>query len=227
MHLQGDIKYFGEPLYNVYAIGSLLAIVIIITIPTMILVLHPILINIAIYFEWGESKFVLLVNKLLLIHKLKPVLDTFQGDYKDKWHFFAGLHFFLYRLIFFCIIVMASTADVDRLFLLVITYFLVILLIHVLTMPFKTFINNAAYSLVYAIMIMVGVIKYHFFSTGNPPNKLIWTESLLILLPFVCIFSYCSWRLFIIIKVYWKKHKSSKECGSASGQLSLVSPCIS
>ena len=135
VHLQGDIKYFEEPLYNMYAIGSLHAIVIIITIPTMILVLHP---NIAIYFEWGESKFVSLVNKLLLIHKLKPVLDTFQGDYKDKMHLFAGLHFFLYKMIFFCIVVMASTADVDRLYLLVTAYFLAILLIHVLTMPFKT-----------------------------------------------------------------------------------------
>ena len=101
VHFQGNIEYFREPLYNVYAISSLLAIVIIITIPTMILVLHPILINIAIYFEWGESKFVSLVNKLLLIHKLKPVLDTFQGDYKDKLHYFAGLHFFLYKIIFF------------------------------------------------------------------------------------------------------------------------------
>ena len=101
VHFQGNIEYFREPLYNVYAIGSLLAIVIIITIPTMILMLHPILINIAIYFEWGESKFVSLVNKLLLIHKLKPVLDTFQGDYKDKLHYFAGLHFFLYKIIFF------------------------------------------------------------------------------------------------------------------------------
>ena len=220
VHRQGDIKYFGDPLYNMYAFGSLLAIVIIITIPTMILVLHPILINIAIYFEWGESKFVLLVNKLLLIHKLKPILDTFQGDYKDKWHFFAGLHFFLYRLIFFCIVVMGSTANVDRLFLLVITYFLVILLIHVLTMPFKTFINNAIYSLVYAIMIMVVILRYHLFSIGNPPDELIWTELILILLPLVCIFSHCSWRLFIIVKAYWKKQKSSKE--QASGQLSLV-----
>ena len=225
VHLQGDIEYFGEPLYNVYAIGSLFAIVIIITIPTMILVFHPILINIAIHFEWGESKFILLVNKLLLIHKLKPVLDTFQGDYKDKWHFFAGLHFFLYRLIFFCIIVMASTADVNRLYLLVTTYFLVVLLIHVLTMPFKMFINNAAYSLMYLLMIMIVIIKYHFFSTDNSSNELIWIKSLLILLPLISILFHFVWKLSIIFKAYWKKHKSSKGCNS--DQVSLVSPFFS
>ena len=125
VYLQGDLKYFGEPLYNVYAIGSLLTLVVIISIPMMILMFHPILINIAIYFEWGESRFILLINKLLLIDRLKPVLDTFRGDYKDKMHFFAGLHFIVYRIIFLCIVVLASTDNVDHLYLLVMTYFLV------------------------------------------------------------------------------------------------------
>ena len=207
VHFQGNIEYFGEPLYNMYAVGSLLALVIIITIPTMILVLHPILINIAIYFEWGESKFVSLVNKLLLIYKLKPVLDTFQGDYKDKMHYFAGLHFFLYKIIFFCIVVMASTANVSRLYLLVTAYFLIISLIHVLAMPFKRFIDNAAYSLVYFIMIMTTTIEYHFFSTDNSPYELILIEILLSVLPLTCIVVYCLWKLYISVTTYWRKHK--------------------
>ena len=99
VYLQGEIMYFGKSLYNVYANISLFTIVIIITVPTMLLVFHPILIRIAICFEWGESRFILLINKLLLIDRLKPVLDTFQIDYKDNMHFFAGLHFVVYRLI--------------------------------------------------------------------------------------------------------------------------------
>ena len=205
VHFQGNIEYFGEPLYIVYAIGSIFTIVIIITIPTMILVLHPILINIAIHFEWGESKFILLVNKLLLIHKLKPVLDTFQGDYKDKLHYFAGLHFFLYKIIFFCIVVMTSTANVSHLYLLVTTYFLVILLIHVLAMPFKRFVNNAAYSLIYFIMIMITIIEYHIFSTDNSAHELILIKILLSLLPLMCTVVYCSWKLSVSVIAYWKK----------------------
>ena len=207
VYLQGDFKYFDEPLYNVYAIGSLLTLVIIITIPMMILMFHPLLINIAIYFEWGESRFILLINKLLLIDRLKPVLDTFQGDYKDNMHFFAGLHFILYRLILLCIVVMASTADANRLYLLVTIYFLAILLIHVFAMPFKRFINNAAYSLVYFLLIMIMIIEYYFFSTDDLANDLIWTEFLLISLPLLCIVLYCSWKLSAVAKAYWKKHK--------------------
>ena len=206
VYLQGEITYFGESLYNVYAIISLFTVVIIITVPTMLLVFHPILIRIAIYFEWGESRFILLINKLLLIDRLKPMLDTFQGDYKDNMHFFAGLHFIVYRLILLCIIVMASTANANRLYLLITIYFLVILLVHVFAMPFKTFINNAAYSFVYCLLIIIIIIESYFFSTDDLANDLIWTEFLLILLPLFCIVLYCSWRVSIAAKLYWKKH---------------------
>ena len=207
VYLQGEITYFGESLYNVYAIISLFTLFIIITVPAMLLVFHPILIRISICFEWGESRIILLINKLLLIDRLKPVLDTFHGDYKDNMHFFAGLHFIVYRLILLCIVVMASTANVSRLYLLITIYFIVILLVHVLTMPFKRFINNAAYSFVYCLLIMIIIIESYFFSTDDLANDLIWTEFLLISLPLFCIVLYCSWKISIAAKLYWKKHK--------------------
>ena len=207
VYLQGEFKYFEEPLYNVYAISSLLTLVIIITIPMMILMFHPIIINIAIYFECGESRFVLLINRLLLIDRLKPVLDTFQGDYKDKMHFFAGLHFIVYRIIFLCIVVMPSTVNINYQYLLVTIYFLVILLIHVLLMPFKTFINNAAYSLVYITLIMIVNIEHIIFSTGSASNELIWTEIFLVLLPLLCTIVYFLWKLFSSAKAYLQRYK--------------------
>ena len=215
VHFQGNIEYFGEPLYNLYASISLFALVVIITIPTMILVLHPILINIAVFFEWGESKFILLINKILFIHKLKPVLDTFQGDYKDKLHYFAGLHFFLYKIIFFCIVVMASAANVSRLYLLVATYFQVILLIHVLAMPFKTFINNAVYSLIYILLIMITTMEYHLFSDDKLSNEIIFIEIFLSLIPMVCIVVYCLWKLFISVISFCEKQKGISDQSSS------------
>ena len=38
---------------------------------------HPVMILSVFYFEWGETKLVTFINKQLLIHKLKPVLDLF------------------------------------------------------------------------------------------------------------------------------------------------------
>ena len=114
---------------------------------------------------------------------------------------------------------MASTADVNYLYLLVITYFSVILLIHVLVMPFKRFINNAAYSLVYIILIMIVNVEYIIFSAGNSSNELIWTEILLALLPLLCTLLYFSWKLFSAVNAYLQKYKVERE----NDQLPLVS----
>ena len=199
VYLQGDIEYFGDARYNLYATGALLAIATVIFIPTLVLVLHPIMIIVCCYFQWGESTVVRFVNKVLFINKLKPVLDSFQGDYKDNLAFFAGLHSFLYRIIFFSILVSISTPDVNRLLFLMFTFFLVILLIHVLVMPFKRYVDNAAYSLIYILMLAILTIKQYVFFSSSSEEVLIWLEISITLLPFVCVIVYYSWRLWLAV----------------------------
>ena len=203
--LQGSLKYFGDLLYDVYAVGSLFTIVTVISIPTMILVFHPIMIGIVRYFEWGETNIVLFINKVLLIHKLKPVLDSFQGDYKDNLRFFSGLYSFLYRIIFFSIVVIVSSPEVDYLLLMMITFFMIILLIHVLVMPFKGCIDNVSYTLIYFLMLSIVIIELYVYSTGKSSPGLVWLEIILSLLPLVCLIFYCSWKVCSIVCA-WRKH---------------------
>jgi len=204
--LQGGIEYFKDVKYNVYAAGSLITILTIIIIPTLILALHPIMISVASYFKWGDSKCIQFVNRILLINKLKPILDSFQGDYKNNLSFFAGLHSFLYRIIFFTIVVAASTPDVDGLFFSMIIFFLVILLIHVLTMPFKRYVDNAAYSV---LMLTILIIEHYLFSTNKSSEELIWIEIFMSLLPLGFFTMYYSWKLLINVLLAWKKHTGS------------------
>ena len=201
VYFQGSLRYFGDPLYVVYAIGSIFAIVTVIIIPTLILLFHPIMIAVSRYFKWGDTKCVIFINKLLFIHKLKPVLDSFQGDYKDNFSFFAGLHSFLYRIIFFSIIVTTSGSD---LVLLMIAFFIIILLIHTLTMPFQRYIDNASYSLIYILMPTIVIIEYYLFSTGKSSPGLIWLEIILLLLPFACVILFCLWK--IAANVIWRAY---------------------
>ena len=216
VYFQGSIKYFGDMLYNVYAIGSLFTIVMVISIPTLILVLHPIMILFVRYFKWGDTKCVTFINRLLFVHKLKPVLDSFQGDYKDNFSFFAGLHSFLYRIIFFSIIVAASTPDVDGLLLLMTGFFIIILLIHILTMPFRRYIDNASYSLIYVLMLTIIIIEYYLFSTGKSSPRLMWLEIVLSLIPFICVVLYCFWKMLIAVGLIWRK------CYRANNESPLV-----
>ena len=208
VYFEGTLKYFGDALFNVYATGSLLTIITVIFIPTLILVFHPIMIGVARYFEWGETKYVIFINKLLLIHNLKPVLDSFQGDYKDNLSFFAGLHSFLYRIIFFCIVVAASGAHINDLLLLMIFYFIIILSIHMLVRPFKRYIDNASYSLIYVLMLIILIIEQYIFSTEKSSAGLIWLEIFFSLLPFICAVLYCSWKLLFAVEMVWKKYRN-------------------
>ena len=205
VYFQGSLKYFGDLLYDVYAVGSIFTIVTVISIPTMILVFHPIMIGIARYFDWGETKCVLLINKILLIHNLKPVLDSFQGDYKDNLSFFAGMHSFLYRIIFFSIMGAASSPDIDYLLLLIVSFFLIILLIHILVMPFKSYIDNISYTLIYFLMLTIIIIELYVYSTGKSSPGLAWLEIILSLVPLVCLIVYFLWKVCDMVCA-WRKH---------------------
>ena len=212
VYFEGTLKYFGDALFDVYATGSLLVILTIIFIPTLILVFHPVMIGVARYFEWGETKYVIFINKLLMIHNLKPVLDSFQGDYKDNLSFFAGLHSFVYRIIFFCIVVAASGARINDLLLLMISYFIVILTIHMLVRPFKRYVDNASYSLIYVLILSILVIEQYIFSTQKSSAGLIWLEIFFSLLPFIYVVLYCSWKLLVAAEIIWKKyHKKAND----------------
>ena len=205
--MQGTIEYFGNALYNGYAIGSLLLIVTVIVVPTVILTVYPIVVNIGIIFGWEESRCIQVINKCLLIHRLKPILDSFQGDYKHHLHFFAGIYFFLYRSLFFCIVVGGSTPDIGVLFVFIIVFFFLIAMLHVLTMPFEHYIDNAAYTSIYMLMLALSTIEYFLLPSDKSSSKksnytiaLLWFRIFLSSVP-LCFFVFY-WIMKLVNKVW-------------------------
>ena len=210
VYLQGDLEYFKEMPHTLYALGAILFIIIVIGIPTFILLLHPLLIQIVVYFRWGESKPVLFINKCLMIDRLKPVLDAFQGNYKDRLQFFAGLQIFFYRTIFFLIVVV-TTPDVDQSLLIITGYFVAILVIHYLAMPFKKHVDNAIYSIIYMLMLTITIIELYTITSGVFLGAVIWLQVILCLLPLCCFVTYFAWRLTQVVrKKFCKKFKIDK-----------------
>ena len=220
VYRQGSLRYFGEFQYSMYAIASIIIIVTVISIPIMIFVFHPIMILVARYFEWGETRFVVFINKILFVDKLKPILDSFQGDYKYNFDFFAGLHSFLYRIIFFCIMVAIPTSDINTLLLLMIAYFIIILLTHVLVMPFKRHVDNVSYTLIYILMLTIVILELYVFSTDGSSPIPIWLEIILSLVPFIYVVLSCSWNFSLEIG---NKIKKSRCCVCVDDESQLVS----
>ena len=218
VYMQGTIPYFGNAVYNVYAIGSLLLIITLIVLPTVILMLYPFIANVVIICGWQESRGIQIINKCLLVHRLKPILDSFQGDYQHHLRFFSGLHFFLYRSLFFCIVVAGSTPDIDILFIFIIVFFFLIAMVHMLTMPFKKYVDNAAYSLIYMLMLALWMMEYFLLSSG----KLSYT---VILLWFKIILSsspLCFFVLYCIAKLLSKSWHFYRGRGSGNNYESLL-----
>ena len=98
------------------------------------------------------------------------------------------------------------TPDINGLLLLMIAYFIIILLIHVLVMPFKRYIDNASYTLIYMLMLIIVTLEHYIFSTGECSAGLIWFEIFLSFLPFIFVAFYCLWKLLLAGGQIWKKY---------------------
>ena len=194
VYLQGGLEYFKEMPHTLYMLVAILFIIIVIGIPTLILLLHPLMMKIVVYFRWGESKPVLFINKCLMIDRLKPIIDAFQGNYKDKLQFFAGLQIFFYRTLFFLLVVV-TTPEIDQSLLLIAGYLVAIILIHNLAMPFEHYRDNAVYSVIYVLLLAIVIIELYTITSGVFLDTIIWLQIILCLLPLCCFASYCVWRL--------------------------------
>ena len=166
--------------------------------------------RIAVYFRWGESRVVLFINKCLMIDRLKPVLDSFQGNYKDNLQFFAGLQIFFYRTFFFLIVVV-TTPDVNKSLLFITGYFIAIILIHNLVMPFKKYVDNAVYTIIYTLMLTISVTELYVIVSEVSEEFLeavICVQIILCLLPMCCFVSYYVWKLIQVVRKFFNKFLS-------------------
>ena len=191
--------------------GAILTVITVTTIPTLILVLHPIIMKFASYLGVGDSKIINIINKLLFIHKLKPVLDSFQGGYKDNMRLFAGLQIFVYRIVFFLIAALPSTIKTRNSTLLMMGFLLcIIILVHMLTMPFKCYKDNAVHSLIYVLILAVVMVEYYRLYDSQDAQQdhdnMSWLEIVMLLLPLMCVLMYYLYKLLIVIKKFINKY---------------------
>ena len=193
VHLQGDVEYFQHFPYMLYASAAIVSVILVIVIPTVALVFHPIIFSTAIHFECCENTMAC-ISKCFMRHKLKPIWDSFQGDYKRNLQFFAGLHFFVYRFLFFLII--ATSRNVETSLLLVLMFLVMIILIHMLSMPLNSYADNAAYSLVYVLLLVIVIMEYHLFACDKSA-AVAWLIAILSSLPLFGCILYCCWELYL------------------------------
>ena len=135
--LSPDIEYFHDR-HLVYGIVALLCMVVIVMGLPLLLALEPFL------------------NRKFNFIKIKPLLDQFQGCYKDKYRCFAG-YYMICRLVIITIVIAKSADDFVANYILIIVSG-IIDLIHISVKPYSYEILNKFDSIILHLIIFIAAL---------------------------------------------------------------------
>ena len=187
-YLSPDIEYFhGRHL--AYGIVALLCTVTIVLGLPLLLILEPFL------------------NRKINFIKIKPLMDQFQGCYKDKYRCFAG-YYMICRLLIITIVIANSSNEFVANYLLTIVCG-IIDLIHVTVKPYNKEILNKFDSIILQLIVFVAALT--LLDDIDSPSVMTTVYALVViplLLFFGMIFFLHKDNLKKIIKYFTIKHES-------------------
>ena len=163
-YLSPEVEYFhGRHL--VYSIVAVLAsIVIVISLPFLLL-FEPFL------------------NRKINFVRIKPLLDQFQGCYRDKFRYFAA-YYMICRLVITVIIIVNSPNDFTTHYLIIIAC-VIIALTHQILKPYRDKYLNLFDGAVLQLAILVSFLPLVEFFNSFDSNVVTGTAYVLVLLPLV------------------------------------------
>lgn len=154
VHYNGEIISFSLR-HLPYALPALLCLVLIVIPPPVILLWHPLGKYLLSRCGLGESVLVRAIDKVLLVDKLKPVLDSFQSCFKDSCRYFAGVHF-IYRLSLFTTLLFGRDT---QFYIWILVHSSVMLLAHATIQPYKRKLHNMVDGLLFANLLFINIIS--------------------------------------------------------------------
>ena len=180
-YLSPDIEYFrGRHLvYGLVAMAC--GVVIVIGLPVLLL-LEPFL------------------NRKINFARIKPLLDQFQGHYKDKYRYFAS-YYMIGRLVML-VIVNVNINNVFTEAYLQIGVLVIMTLMHIIVRPYAKNILNAIDGFLLLTTIMVAMIQPFEASNGFTTNTVIGLSFFLVLLPLLIF--------IVVITPYMNKQQIKK-----------------
>ena len=195
----GGIPYFtGKHL--AYAIPACICLLTIVTIPPVLLLAFPLVLQLLALCGVGESRAANWVSRYVWTFRLKPVLDSFQACFKDNSRYFAGLYF-LYRVVILSAYAFGKNSTH---FYITIEVLLIFMLgLHAVVQPYEKKQHNVVDALIFINLAIIN--GFTTFNYLNPEEKsmlnvIAWFQMILIYLPIVCL------SCFIVVKISnrWK-----------------------
>ena len=206
-----------------YMICAILVLFTFVAIPPLILILVPLVPRAAVRLQPERSNRVIwLCDKMFSGPKWQFFLDAFQGGFKPRYSFFAGL-FFLYRI---AITVAYSFAfALEWQYLAQTVEVVLFLVIHSICQPYKKRIYNIIDTLIYCNMLVVllsGGFMWHQSSHGSEITKsVLWFTIIMMNIPQISFFVYLIYKSVKGIRkavVVWRLRRRAN--GAPQGETS-------
>ena len=144
--LSPDIEYFHGRHLAYGVIALLCTIVIVVGLP-LLLILEP------------------LLNRKINFIKIKPLLDQFQGCYKDKFRWLAA-YYMICRLVIITITIVFTSNDFTGQYLLI-TVCAAIVLIHLMVKPYNATVLNILDGILLLFLVLTTVLLLTEFDESN------------------------------------------------------------
>ena len=139
------------------------------------------------------------LNSKINFVKVKPLLDQFQGCYKDKYRYFAA-YYMICRLLIITIMIANSSNDFVFRYLLI-TACVIMALIHQLLKPYSNSLLNDFDGTILQVLVLVSVLPLVEFFNNFDVNLLVGITFILVILPLL---------IFITMSVMINKEKIKK-----------------
>jgi len=184
----GGIPYF-EGKHFLYAVPACICVVTIVTIPPLLLFGYPLYLQVLSLCGLKD------ILRCIPVGKLKPLLDTFQGCYKDNFRFFAGLYF-MYRVAFLA--AYAFSKSINSYYVTVEGLIISIVGLHSVAQPYENKCHNIIDSLILVNLALINGFTIYTYNQHGPKNLDLWTslntifwaQLVLIYIPLICVSCY-------------------------------------
>ena len=157
--LNGEIVYFSKE-HLVYALPAIFFLLTVGSLPPILLLAYPLANRLLNLFGFEDCKVIRIISRRLSISSLKPLLDTFQGCFKDNLRFFAGLYF-LYRWVI--LLVYMTARSYGAYYTYVGAALVFILTLHTVCQPYIKRAHNIIDTLLLTNLVLINFLSFFNF----------------------------------------------------------------
>ena len=204
--LSGTVTYFSIE-HAPYVVVALLMIILL-CFPPLLLMSYPTIDRVA-----GRCRNIPTFRSFYLFRKLKPLLDSFQGTYKDNYRFFAGISF-LERLAFAAAFAFSNTAH--NFYASIVSVTVVVFLLHAWAQPFAKRHHNFIDLFLLADLAIINILSwYNYLIIDDDDESVSAVAYVQVVLVYVPI-------IYIAAVMVVKLMKCVKKCPSSKGYENIV-----